>query len=255
MRILEILFSIFLGYLFNYNIGIITYFILKGIFSNNYKISLFMLLNLFVYLLTGLKYLIFIKLYLISIIGIFFHDKIIDFIYDEDNIIQQKYFNCHTKFKNTYKILIDLYSLVNILISIPFYIIYDNIILLITNFEYLQKKILNNNLIIKLNENYIMFNKSLDYKTNNFYSLLEDDNQNNILNNIDNYNDEDLDNLLNNMLNPKNFMDIANDMRESLGKNKLLELEDKMKDLGPFMKMFEIPFNNFKDEPETKQDN
>jgi hypothetical protein len=248
MRILEILISIFAGYIFNYNIGISSFFILKGLFSNNYKISLFMLLNLFVYSFLGPSYIIFTKLYLMFIIGIFFHDKIMDFIMEDYEKKEENFSNTQLRFKNIYNKMLDLYNLINIVISMPFYIIYDNIVYLLESYGY-NKKIMDNNLIDKLNKNYTMFKRISDYDTNNKLNLLDLDSLNK-LDNLENYEDEELDNLLNNMLNPKNFMDMANDMRTSVGKKKLTnsEIEDKMKEFSPFLELFGSPFDSLMNE-------
>lgn len=249
MKILEILISIFIGYLFNYNIGISTFFILKGLFSNNYKISLFMLLNLFVYSFLGPSYIIFTKFYLMTIIGIFFYDKIMDFIMEENNKKDEN--NNKESYLNTiYDKILDFYNLINILISLPFYLIYDNISYLLESYGYKQQ-IFDNNIINKLNKNYIMFKKISDYDTDNKLNLLDIDSINK-LEDLENYEDDELEDLLNNMLNPKKFMNMANDMRESFGKKKLTnsEIEDKMKDFTPLLEIFGNPFDNL-----TKENN
>ncbi len=247
MRILEILLSIFIGYFINYNAGITSFLILKGLFSNNYKMSLFMLLNLFVYSFLGASYIIFTKLYLIFVIGIFFYDKILDFVLENNEKKEENY--TQSAFKNMYNKMIDLYNLVNIVISIPFYIICDNIFYLLDIDGY-NEKIMNNNIINKLNKNYKIFSQITEYDTSNKFNLLDIDS----LDKLENYEDEELDNMLNNMLNPKNFMDMANDMRESVGKKKLtnLEIEDKMKEFSPFFKMFSSPLDSLLNESQKK---
>ncbi len=234
MKFFEILISIYIGYLFNYNIGITTYLFLKGIFCNNYKISLFMLLNLFVYMYFGPMYILFTKLYLISTAGIFFHENNMKKISIKD--VDE------SKFKNIYMKILNMYEVFNILLSIPLYIIYDNLYNLLESYGY-WKKICDNNLVNKINKNYTVFNEIIEYENNtnndNLFELNKLNKLDNI-DNIDNYKDEELDEILNNFFNPKNFMFMANDMRENIGKTKLsdTEIEDKMKEFAPLLEMF-----------------
>ena len=215
MKIIEIITSIATGYIFNYDIGIITFFTLKSIFSNNYKISLFMLLNLFVYLFFGLSYILFTKLYLLAIISIFFYD----------NIIKNKKNNNISKLKSIYSKIIDFYNLVNIMLSLPIYIIYDNINYLLEHYGYRQK-ILNNRLVNKFNKKYILMTNLSNSEMSNFDNF----------NNFDNCENKEFDKLLNVMVNPDKFFDMANDMRESIGKKRLTNMR--------FSKLMENNNNN-----------
>jgi hypothetical protein len=184
-----------------------------------------------------------------TIIGIFFYDKIMDFIMEENNKKDEN--NNKESYLNTiYDKILDFYNLINILISLPFYLIYDNISYLLESYGYKQQ-IFDNNIINKLNKNYIMFKKISDYDTDNKLNLLDIDSINK-LEDLENYEDDELEDLLNNMLNPKKFMNMANDMRESFGKKKLTnsEIEDKMKDFTPLLEIFGNPFDNL-----TKENN
>ena len=205
MKIIEIISASIAGYIFNYDIGIITFFILKSIFSNNYKISLFMLLNLSVYLFFGLSYILFTKLYLFVIISIFFYDNIRDFILD--NKKNNKKNKNISKLKSIYGKIIDFYNLVNIMVSLPFYIIYDNITYLLDYYGYRQK-ILNNRLVNKFNKKYILIKNLSDSG----------------MNNLDNCENKEFDKLLNIMVSPDKFFDTCNDMRESIGKKRLTNM-------------------------------
>jgi len=201
MKIIEIISASIAGYIFNYDIGIITFFILKSIFSNNYKISLFMLLNLSVYLFFGLSYILFTKLYILAIISIFFYDNIRDFITDNKKNKKNIYI---TKLKSIYNKIIDFYNLINIMVSLPVYIIYDNISCLLDYYGYRQK-ILNNKLVNKFNKKYILIKNLSDSDMNN-------------------YENKEFDKLLNIMVSPDKFFDTCNDMRESIGKKRLTNM-------------------------------
>ena len=201
MKIIEIISASIAGYIFNYDIGIITFFILKSIFSNNYKISLFMLLNLSVYLFFGLGYIIFTKLYLFAIISIFFYDNIRDFILDNKKNNKK---NNNRNNNNIYSKIIDFYNLVNIIVSLPVYIIYDNISCLLDYYGYRQK-ILNNVLVNKFNKKYILIKNLLNSE-------------------MSNYENKEFDKLLNIMVSPDKFFETCNDMRESIGKKRLTNM-------------------------------
>ena len=226
MKIIEIISASIAGYIFNYDIGIITFFILKSIFSNNYKISLFMLLNLSVYLFFGLSYILFTKLYLFVIISIFFYDNIRDFILD--NKKNNKKNKNISKLKSIYGKIIDFYNLVNIMVSLPFYIIYDNITYLLDYYGYRQK-ILNNRLVNKFNKKYILI-KNLSNSE------------------MSNYENKEFDKLLNIMVSPDKFFDTCNDMRESIGKKRLTNMrfsnlmednyDNDVEEVNSFFKMF-----------------
>jgi hypothetical protein len=227
MKIIEIISASIAGYIFNYDIGIITFFILKSIFSNNYKISLFMLLNLSVYLFFGLSYILFTKLYLFAIISIFFYDNIRDFITDNKKNNKK---NNISKLKSIYNKIIDFYNLINIMVSLPVYIIYDNISCLLDYYGYRQK-ILNNKLVNKFNKKYILI-KNLS---------------NSEMSNLDNYENKEFDKLLNIMVSPDKFFDTCNDMRESIGKKRLINMRfsnlmednnDNVEEVNSFFKMF-----------------
>ena len=201
MKIIEIISASIAGYIFNYDIGIITFFILKSILSNNYKISLFMLLNLSVYLFFGLSYILFTKLYLFAIISIFFYDNIRGFITDNKKNNKK---NNNRNNNNIYSKIIDFYNLVNIIVSLPVYIIYDNISCLLDYYGYRQK-ILNNVLVNKFNKKYILIKNLLNSE-------------------MSNYENKEFDKLLNIMVSPDKFFETCNDMRESIGKKRLTNM-------------------------------
>lgn len=182
-----------------------------------------MLLNLFVYLYFGPMYILFTKLYLISTAGIFFHENNMKKISIKD--IDE------SKFKNVYTKILNMYEVFNILMSIPLYIIYDNLYNLLESYGY-WKKICDNNIVNKINK-IIEYENNININNGNIFEL-------NKLDNIDNCKDEELDEILNNFFDPKNFMFMANDMRESIGKTKLsdTEIEDKMKEFAPLLEMF-----------------
>ena len=244
MKILELLISISIGYFFNYNYGISTFLILKGLFSNNYKMSLFMLMNFLIYSFLGPSYIIFAKFYLMSIVGIFFYDKIYNLLNDKENNNDNDENNKSSLLNTFYNKFLDFYSFINLLISIPFYILYDNLYNILNKLGYTQV-FMENNLVKKVNKNLDIYDKISSYDKNKFNLLdFEDINK---LDKLENYEDDELDALLTNMLNPKSFIDMANEMRETMGKKKLTEneLDDKMKEFSPFLEMFGSPLDNF----------
>ncbi len=226
MIFFELLISTILWYYYNFNCGFTTYILLKTLFNGNYKTSLFLLLNLFIYWSIGYSYLIFFKFYLLAIIAIFLHDKIMMFL--EINI--QNIFNFQ-KYNLYFSKINIFYNFVSILFSLPFYVLLENINYLF-DFSKIKKIILDN-------KYYKIINNKYDLINNNYYDLPN-------ISELENYNDDELDNILTNMLNPNNFMNMVNNKRQDMGKNKLnqKEIQNKLQDMGPLFNMFGNSFGD-----------
>ena len=258
MNILEGFLFLFLSYFFGLRTGISTIFLLRSLFSNNFKISVFMFLNFLIYLTLGPSYIIFTKFYLLGIVCIFFYDKIIN-IFDISLINKEQLNNIFVKYNDKikllneyYKILSYFYNFFNLLVSLPFMCLMDNFNYLLESYGY-SNYLKNNKIFNKVNTNYNLLKNMSDF--DNSLKLISGNDLEKMENSLGDYDDEDLDSILNEMLNPKKFLGMANNMRESIGKNKLSndELDDKMKELGPLLEMFGNPFDElFKDNNKKK---
>lgn len=202
MIFLELLISTIIYNLYDFNFAIQTFVISRALLSNSLKQSLLLISNLLIYLYFGFKYVAFAKLYLVTMVILYFHEQLYYLITNkklEFNIIPIK------------EKIREWCVAINALIALPFYILYDNI------------------------NSYFNLDKYLDKFKNNYLT-----NTNDIITNaFDTGNNQELDNLLADMLNPDKMLDMANNMRNTVGKEKLSmeEINTKMTNFSPLMEM------------------
>jgi hypothetical protein len=211
---LEILTAILFGYFIDINIGILIGSFINLIFNENTYKSLFMIFNIFIYLLFGWQYIVFIKLYIIISLLIFLQGDI--FLRSiKLNFIRNK--------------LKDYYDFGSNLIFVPLSIIYDNILHVINLSGILD--------IIVKNKYYVK------------YTNLKKKIFNNLFFNSDEFLNDNFDETFDNIFNENKFIDMTNNMRTTIGKNPITldEINTKINNLNldPLMIMLNKSFDDY----------
>jgi hypothetical protein len=224
---LEFIISSLITYFFGLKNGITSFVLLKSLFNNNYKLSLFWLINLFTYMFLGPSYILFAKIYLVVSGLIFLHKQI-----NINEHIQETILNKLKKVK-------EIYNFINLVLSIPFYIIYDNANYLLIN-SGLKKKLIDNEYYKKCQENLQIVSdiKNMNDTKFNFSDMkfpefpeIPD------INKLVDYKDEELEKMLDDMLNPNKFLNMTNEMRKNIGKTPLNE-NDMINKISNFESLF-----------------
>jgi hypothetical protein len=257
---LEFLISGLVLYFTNFNNALTTFVFMKSLFSNNYKTALFMIFNFLIYSTLGPSYILFAKLYFLSILVIFLHDKIkylltFDKLDKEEEQLNKLGLKKIGFFENIYSKVLEFYNFINTIISIPFYILFDNVSLLIQEIG-LTKYIQNNKYYKKLKESYSLMNDIKNFDKMENFDKLEKEFKINmpklpdmsaLENSFNNCSDDELDELLDEMLNPKKIMNMTNNMRETIGKKPLSqdEYKNKINNLENLFGMFNNSFEEF----------
>ncbi len=218
---LEILIGSIFWYLYNFNFGLSVFCLLKSLLSKSIKISLFFFINLATNILFGTSYLIFAKIYLLLVGTIFMYENLFLMLDINPEKVQEKVKE-FSKISNYGKKVQEFLEFINFIISVPFYIIYDNLNYYFNLDKYTKQYEL-------LSSNKLGFPDMSD------------------LNELDNYSDDDLDKMLTNMFNPDKFLELTNNMRENIGKKPLTnnQVNEQMNNLGPLFSMFGNSMNDF----------
>ena len=224
---LEFIISSIISYFFGIQNGITIFILLKALFNKSYKLSLFWFINFFTYLFLGSSYIIFAKFYLIITGLVFFHQQ----------FGLEEYFEKINVFKKLEKVK-DIYNFINLLFSIPFYVLYDNVNYLVTNIG-IKTTIQDNQYYKKYQENLQLvsdFQNMSDSKFNlpdmKFPEMPD-------IEKLADYPDEELEKMLDDMLNPNKFLNITNEMRKNIGKAPLNE-NDMINKISNFESLFEM---------------
>lgn len=271
---LEFILSGLVWYFTNFNYGLTTLVFLKSLFNKSYKTSLFMIFNFLIYSTLGPSYILFAKLYLISTVIIFLHDKIKYLIQSKEDLELEKHGLRNIGFfENAFSKISEFYNFINLLISIPFYILYDNCMLLLQEIG-LTKLIQDNKYYKKVKESYSLINeiKNLDkmdklHEVGNMgnFEEFEKEFKKNMpkmpdlsdIDKLNKYSDEELEDLLDEMLNPNKFLNMTNNMRENIGKKALTqnEFKNKMDNFENLFGMFDITnmLKNFENEEKLQK--
>ncbi len=220
---LEIFVGFIFWYLYNFNFGLSVFCLLKSLLSKSIKTSLFFFINLMANIFMGTSYLVFGKIYLLLIGAIFMYENLFLMLNINLEEVKEKVkVQELSKITKYGKKVQEFLEFINFILSIPFYIIYDNL-------------------------NYF-FNLDKYVKQ---YELLSSDNLSipdmPNFNDLDNCTDEELDKVFNNMFNPNKFLELTNNMRENIGKKPLSkgQIDEQMNNLGPLFSMFGNSMNDF----------
>lgn len=231
---LELLVGTLLWYITDFNTGLSTMLILKTLFSNNIKTSLFLFINFLTLVFLGPSYIIFAKTYLLLMLGIFLYDKafaLLEIPDTEINKFKQKLLsdNRSLKVNVIYNKVKSYYDFLNLLVSIPIGIVYDNL-----NYYFNFDKYKNNKYYEKLEQ---MKNPE-KLQVGNLPSLEK----------LNDCTDEELDTILSDMLNQNKFLEMTNGMRNNIGKKPLTkdDIDNNMNMMG-MGSLFEMFNNSLKD--------
>ena len=261
---IEFILSGLVWYFTNFNYGLTTLVFLKSLFNKSYKTSLFMIFNFLIYSTLGPSYILFAKLYLISTIIIFLHDKIKYLIQSKEDLELEKHGLKNIGFfENVFSKISEFYNFINLVISIPFYILYDNLSALFQEVG-ITKIIQDNKYYKKIKESYSIVNEIKNFdKIDNISNIgnFEEFKKNMPkLPNISDFSkleDEELEDLLDEMLNPNKFLNMTNNMRENIGKKPLTQndLKNKMDNFENLFGMFDINkmLKDFENEEKSKK--
>jgi len=225
---LEFIISFMTSYFFGFNNGIMSFIFLKSILNNNFKLSIFWFINLLTYFFIGPSYILFAKIYL-AITGLLLLNNF-QFNFDAPIFLKMQ------KVK-------EIFNFINILVSLPFYLIFDNInyILIETG---IKNKITNNIIYKKYEENLDLIPKldsGFDFKNMKMPEMPKIPDIEKMMD----YSDEELESMLDDMLNPNKFLNMTNDMRKNIGKSELSEKEmiDKINNFQNIFSMFGAPIS------------
>jgi hypothetical protein len=198
---LEIILGCIFGY-YNLSFGLSIFLMLKAFLAKSIKISMLLLTNLLTNIFLGPSYIVYSKIYILLICGIFFYDQFFQFKINNTKPIEK---------------IKEFYNFINYIISIPFYIIYENI-----NYYFKIEELKNHKYFSKIYEQYDMMNNMISPNALNMSDNME------------------MENMMETMFNMDMFMDMANGMRENIGKKPLTKKDAnvKMIDNDQFNNMF-----------------